>query len=497
MTGLRNAQLPIALLAGLLTVQALAASGKDPDLESRAQQRLDRDTQRAADRAAERAARFTVESAKIEERALRDPDKAAEERIKLEADRTRQEVRTADELAKVQEDFQEDSAKEAEDRAKEAEDQAEREAKEAERASELASSEDSSGHGSSESMRDLAANEGAEHDERGFPVRRGELVGIDISPETLSAAQARGFKIIERRRIEALDREIIRISAPQGVSAVEARSILRNIDPRATVDFDHYYGLNLTAGGHGRPIRGRLTAALPQQPLAVGMIDTAVRQHPALGQSRLIAWRPGTQGSAPVEHGTAVASLLAESGRATIWSANIFRGPASRPYTSADVIADALGWMIQGGTPVINMSLSGPRNAILDRLIADALASGRTVVAAAGNGGPTAPPAWPAAVPGVIAVTAVDKDGRIYRYANRGRHIAVAALGVDIVAANANGGFARFSGTSFATPRVAGWLARCRARGGSAGDCTNRLRKSARDLGAEGFDEVYGFGLVE
>jgi hypothetical protein len=86
---------------------------------------------------------------------------------------------------------------------------------------------------------------------------------------------------------------------------------------------------------------------------------------------------------------------------------------------------------------VINMSLAGPRNAILDRLIRDAVASGRTIVAAAGNGGPTAPPAYPAAVPGVIAVTAVDKNRQVYRLAQRGRHIAVSAYGVDVLAANA------------------------------------------------------------
>lgn len=509
MARMRHRLVAAALIAGFGLGPALSEPGKDPEpAESKAQQRLDEQTQRAADRASERNARFAEEAAKIQERAARDPAMAVEERAKLDADFARQESRAAEDMAKAQEDFREETAKEAEDRtedaaklaedqAKEAEDQAKREAEAAEHAIEHASDSSGSDHGSSESMRDLADSEQAEHDERGFPVRRGELVGIDVPPATVRAAEARGFKVIERRRIEALGREFIRFSTPNGVGAVEARATLRAIDPKATIDLDHYYGLNLTAGGHGKRTRGGAMAAPSSRALAVGMIDTAVRPHPALAQARLVPWAAGVQTTAPVEHGTAVASLLAGSGRATIYSANIFRGPAGRPFTSADVIADALGWMLAGGAPVINMSLSGPRNAILDRLIGDALARGRTVVAAAGNGGPAAPPAWPAAVPGVIAVTAVDKNHHIYRYANRGHYITVAAPGVDVVAARAGGGYARFSGTSFATPHVAGWLAQCRTGGGSARACAERLRASARDLGAEGFDEIYGFGLVD
>lgn len=460
------------------------AHERDPDSGSRAQERMDRDVGRAAQRAEEAAARFADERVRIESRAASDPDKASRDLQKLDRDYSRERQKAAEDMEKAQEDFAEKSAKEAEDAAEETAELNER-------------GDDGGASGSSHMIRDIAESEGAEHDERGFPVRRGELVGVDLGQASLDAARSRGFRVIERRRLESLDREVIRLSAPPGMSALDARRSLQQLAPSAVIDLVHYYGLNLTAGGKGTPVRGPAPVRRGSARLAVGVIDTAVSAHSSLAGARIVPWQEGNQPGAPQAHGTAVTSLIASEGNATIYSANIFRGPADRPFTSADVIAQALEWTLAQGVPTINMSLAGPRNAILDRLIRDALAKGRTIVAAAGNGGPSAPPAYPAAVPGVVAVTAVDKDMRVYRYANRGRYITVAAHGVDVIAASAPGGFARFTGTSFATPHVTGWLARCRSEGGSAGACAERLRRTARDLGASGFDEVYGFGVIE
>lgn len=472
-----------------LTLAALAgsvgmASDRDPETGSRAQERLDRETARTAERSEERAARYAEERARIEERALQEPDKAATDLAKLDADQVREQEKIAEDAAKAQEDFAEDSAKESEDAAEEAAKLTERD-------------DDGGSSGSSQMMRDLGDSEGAEHDLDGFPVRRGEVVGMDFSAATLDAARARGFRVIERTRLGVLDREVVRLAAPAGMTSLAARKAMQDLDPKAVVDLVHYYGLNLTAGGKGKKVGGNPSLRRGNAPLAVGVIDTAVISHAALSGTRIVSWQDGLQPGAPSAHGTAVASLIAGEGQATIYSANIFRGSSARPFTSADVIAEALEWNLAQGVQTINMSLAGPRNAILDRLIRGAVARGHTIVAAAGNGGPTAPPAYPAAVPGVVAVTAVDKDLKVYRYANRGRYITVAAPGVDIIAARAPGGYARFTGTSFATPHVTAWLARCRAGGTSGTNCTDRLRKAARDLGTTGFDETYGFGLID
>lgn len=473
----------VALAFALASVPA-QPHDHDPDTGSKAAERLERDQAEAAERAAERAARYDEERAKIMDREAREPARAAEDLAKLDADIAREDAKAAEDAAKDEADFEEESAKEAEDAAEDA----------AELADDM---DDASGHGSSAEMRDLADAEAADHDPEGFPVRRGEVVAVDLGDAALSQAQGRGFRVIERERLDLLGRDLVRLATPEGMASADGLAELRRIAPGATVDFVHYYGLNLIAGGKGKPVKRKVAKAAAPAGIAIGIIDTAVGPHEVLASARIVPWAAGVSAAAPTDHGTAVASLAVGRSASTIYSANIFRGPADRPYTSADVIAQALEWMLSQDIQTINMSLAGPRNAVLDRLIRDALGQGRSIVAAAGNGGPSAPPAYPAAVSGVIAVTAVDKDARIYRYANRGRYITVSAQGVDVLAARARGGWALFTGTSFAAPHVAALVAACRRDGSSGDTCRRRLVDRARDLGPAGFDETFGYGLVE
>ena len=83
------------------------------------------------------------------------------------------------------------------------------------------------------------------------------------------------------------------------------------------------------------------------------------------------------------------------------------------------------------------MSFAGPRDPAIERRLATARARGIILVAAAGNAGPNSAPLYPAADPNVIAVTATDDNDRIFRSANRGNHIAIAAPGRGPLAADA------------------------------------------------------------
>lgn len=86
------------------------------------------------------------------------------------------------------------------------------------------------------------------------------------------------------------------------------------------------------------------------------------------------------------------------------------------------------------------------------------------LVAAAGNAGAKSPPLFPASDPNVIAVTALDDNDKLLPVANRGKHIAVAAPGVDVLAAAPGGGYQMTSGTSIAAAHVSGIAALIIAR---------------------------------
>jgi hypothetical protein len=346
---------------------------------------------------------------------------------------------------------------------------------------------------------DAFRDEGADRDETGNPVRQGEVVAFALPAEAERQLSVSGYRVISRKALAALGGDVVRLGVPRGRSLAAALLEVRAAAPGAVIDYDHYYGLGLAGRARGK--RDRKAAAPDAEPqgFGVGMIDTAVAAHPALGSAHVVAWPGGdpAPAAAAAQHGTAIASLLAARGAGTIYSANIFRGPVDRPFTSIDSLVEAMEWLLGQNAPVINMSLAGPPNALLQRIVAVAGGRGRIIVAAAGNGGPSAAPVYPAALPGVVAVTAVDPALRVYRYANHGRYIGLAAQGVGVLAASAGGGYARFTGTSFAAPQIAARLARCRNAGCASAACIETLRKTARDLGAPGFDEVYGHGYIE
>ncbi|MFD2498157.1 S8 family serine peptidase [Rhizorhabdus histidinilytica] len=148
---------------------------------------------------------------------------------------------------------------------------------------------------------------------------------------------------------------------------------------------------------------------------------------------------------------------------------------------SALAIARALGWFATSDVAVVNISLAGPDNPLLARAIAAADRRGMLIVAAVGNDGAAAPPAYPASYPQVIAVTGVDARGRPLIEAGKARHLDFAAPGAGLRAAKAAGGTGMVRGTSYAAPFVVGRIARlaaaerpARARDRGAG------RRSAR-----------------
>lgn len=162
-------------------------------------------------------------------------------------------------------------------------------------------------------------------------------------------------------------------------------------------------------------------------------------------------------------------------------------------------ISVGLDWALMKGARVVNMSFAGPReDSLVARLIAKGDEAGVIYVAAAGNAGPKAPPAYPAAHPAVIAVTAIDEQRRLYAHANVGDYIALAAPGVDVMAPAAGNAYDLETGTSFAAAHVSAVAALVLSTSPAIGRqrLLARLKSTAADLGPPGADPEFGSGCV-
>jgi subtilisin family serine protease len=162
-----------------------------------------------------------------------------------------------------------------------------------------------------------------------------------------------------------------------------------------------------------------------------------------------------------------------------------------------DDIVRAVEWLHASGIRLVNVSLAGPYNKILDRGLRAAADRGMVIVAAAGNDGFSAPPRYPAAFDFAIAVTAVDAGLDAYERAPRGDYIDFAAPGVDVFVPVGGGG-RYMSGTSIAAPFVTAVVAVGAGEGGlgSAESVRADLARRSIDLGAAGPDDTFGAGLA-
>jgi type VII secretion-associated serine protease mycosin len=213
-------------------------------------------------------------------------------------------------------------------------------------------------------------------------------------------------------------------------------------------------------------------------------------------------------------HGTEMASLIAGRGHGANGSAGV-KGLAPKSKilpvrADAGENMDPAAWpkgvryAVDQGAKVINLSFNDG-NAYPGSKGAEAIAYAQEhdvlVVAGAGNDGGTVN--YPAALPGVVAVTAVDESLTFWDESNSGKGVTLAAPGVDILAADSNlsSGYGVADGTSHATAYVSAIAALVRSKYPdlTAGQVINRLIKSASFLENkvnEVPDRQYGYGIA-
>jgi len=210
-------------------------------------------------------------------------------------------------------------------------------------------------------------------------------------------------------------------------------------------------------------------------------------------------------------HGTAVAGVLGAVTNNTQGIAGVtWVGPIlplkvfhdGSQKTSTTNITAAIELASSLGARVINLSLgSSASDTALSQAMAQARNQGVVIVAAAGNDGGAV--LFPAKDPATIAVGAVDSSKQRASFSNTGPELDLVAPGVNVYSFSNQRSFAYWSGTSIAAPFVSGIVALYMSAYHTAyGDWPNPdqvyqcLTQTAEDLGLEGKDDDYGFGLV-
>jgi uncharacterized repeat protein (TIGR01451 family) len=249
----------------------------------------------------------------------------------------------------------------------------------------------------------------------------------------------------------------------------------------------------------------------------VCILDTGVRYtHEDIAGARWLGGTDVYNGDADPSddngHGTHVAGIAAASinnakgiagiANVGIHGVKVLSSMGSAPFS---VIASGIRWCSDNGGPrvVLNLSLGGEiGSTALRDAVQYAYGRGAIIVAAAGNGGPcTNCVEYPAKYPEVIAVTCTTSSDTQCSYSSDGPESELAAPGdaVRSLYHTSNTAYAIGSGTSMSTPHVSGVAALLWSHmtGLTNTALRDELRNNARDLGAAGWDQLYGYGLVD
>lgn len=357
-----------------------------------------------------------------------------------------------------------------------------------------------------------------------------EIVARGLSPEDTAALVAQGYALTQSVTLTSLATTVQRFDVPEGTTLEQARATVRALPTGEAADFNHYYRTGQATGADGPAVEdapgcdglhcpARTLINWPEgigpggcgAPVTIGIVDTGLNpEHEALNGAAIEVIRVAREDDPPSSaiHGTAVAAILVGNPGTRVpgllpglpvVAVDAFHKQAGDERADAFTLVQALDLLVQQRAGVINLSLAGPPNTVLRDTLAQITGQrGITVVAASGNAGPRAEPAYPAAYDNVIAVTAVDQGGTAYRRAGRGPHVDLAAQGVQVWTAASVEGARWKTGTSFAAPYVTAaaalWLQHDPAL--TPAQIADRLTASAVDLGPEGRDEIYGSGLL-
>ncbi len=238
----------------------------------------------------------------------------------------------------------------------------------------------------------------------------------------------------------------------------------------------------------------------------VGVIDTGIDyNHPDLKANYAGGYNALDQSKTPLDdngHGTHVAGIIGAAADGlgvagvapgvSLYAVKVLSAQGSGSYSA---IIDGIQWAVDNKLNVVNMSLGSPQGSdAMRKAVEAAYKAGVTLIMAAGND--SGPVNYPAKYPQSIAVSASDSTDKIAKFSSRGAEIAVIAPGVAINSTYMGGIYKSLSGTSMASPHVAGLAALAVSRGARTPAAVRAaLQKAAVSIGLQPEEE--GAGLVD
>ncbi|MBI4423868.1 MAG: S8 family peptidase [Elusimicrobia bacterium] len=238
----------------------------------------------------------------------------------------------------------------------------------------------------------------------------------------------------------------------------------------------------------------------------VAVIDTGIdSKHPDIAPNYAGGYNALEKDKAPMDdngHGTHVAGTIAaakdEKGvvgvapKARLYAVKVLDADGGGTLTG---IIKGIVWCARNNIQVANMSLGAPTGSFFMHLaVKYAKMKGVTIVAAAGNSGKSV--SYPGGYEEVIGVAASDAGNRIAPWSSRGPEVDLIAPGVDVLSDEPGGGLAVHSGTSMATPHVAGLAALAVTQGAGSPQAVRAVLLGAAERLPGLSGEQQGAGLV-
>lgn len=347
------------------------------------------------------------------------------------------------------------------------------------------------------------------------------IIGFNKKPGSAERNLLRGhkgrmrhaFRIINAFAANLPEKEISRLRANPRIKYVVEDVVVSAVEPELSeAEYGSSWGVQHIGCDlvHDQGITG--------QGVKIAILDTGIDYtHPQLSANYRGGYDFVFTDNDPYDdswnsHGTHVAGIIAATADGTgvvggapdasLYAVKVLDGGGSG-YLSW--IVAGIEWAVDNGMDIANISIAGPNSPVLQDACAAAYNAGLLLVAAGGNTR-AGDVLYPAAYDSVIAVSASDQNDLPAWFSPMDAEVELMAPGVEILSTTADGEYALLSGTSQAAPHVTAVAALLMSAGQSDAnqdglvnnrDIRLRLQRTAVDLGDEGRDEVYGFGLVD